>query len=163
MAVFTPVSLINAVFYIYACPQAWVIVCSLITAVCAFCLTVRHGKPLSLKILALVTSILLILPLGSLGLAALLLGNVAQNTVVMTLPSPGGDRYAQVIDSDQGELGGNILVDVYTKGDLDLLLFKVSKKAQRVYVGEWREYETMDIHWKTNNTLVIDASEYRIK
>lgn len=115
-AIITPLSLINAVFYIFECPQIWVIASVLLSAGCCH-LTVKYGKPLELKVVALVLSALMILPICFFSFIALIFGNIGQNTVVQTVESPSGKYYAQVIDSDQGALGGDTLVDVYKKNE----------------------------------------------
>ncbi len=163
LAIITPLSLINAVFYIFACPQIWVIASALLSAACCCYLTVKYGKPLSLKITALVLSALMILPIGFFSFIALIFGNIGQNTVVKTVESPNGKYYAQVIDSDQGALGGDTLVNVYEKSGINAILFKIEKKPQRVYFGDWGEFENMQIHWKDDRCLVINSVEYEIE
>ena len=163
LAIITPLSLINAVLYIFKCPHIWVIASILLSAGCCCYLTVKCGKPLALKIVALVLSALMILPICFFSFIALIFGNIGQNTVVQTVESPSGKYYAQVIDSDQGALGGDTLVDVYKKSGINLILFKIEKKPQRVYFGEWGEFENMQIHWKDDNCLVINSVEYEIK
>ena len=71
--------------------------------------------------------------------------------------------YAEVIDSDQGALGGDTLVNVYKKGELNIFIFKIKKKPQRVYLGEWGEYKNMQIYWKNENCLIINSTEYKIE
>lgn len=80
-----------------------------------------------------------------------------------TVESPSGKYYAQVIDSDQGALGGDTLVDVYQDCEKTALIFKVDKKPQRVYSGDWGEFENMQIDWKDDNCLVINSVEYEIQ
>lgn len=163
LAIITPLSLINAVFYIFECPQIWVIASALFSAGCCCYLTVKYGKPLSLKIITLVLSALMVLPIGFFSFIALIFGNIGQNTVVQTVESPSGKYYAQVIDSDQGALGGDTLVDVYEKSGINAILFKIEKKPQRVYFGDWGEFENMQIHWKDDRCLVINSIEYEIE
>lgn len=163
LAIITPLSLINAVLYIFEYPQIWVIASVLFSAGCCCYLTVKYGKPLSLKIVALVLSALEILPIGFFSFIALIFGNIAQNTVVQTVESPSGKYYAQVIDSDQCALGGDTLVDVYKKNGINAILFKIKKKPQTVYFGDWGEFENMQIHWKDDNCLVINSVEYEIE
>ena len=162
-AVITPLSLINAVFFIFECSQIWVIASVSLSAGCCCYLTVKYGKPLALKIVALVLSALMILPICFFSFIALIFGNIGQNTVVQTVESPSGKYYAQVIDSDQGALGGDTLVDVYKKSGINLILFKIENKPQRVYFGDWGEFENMQIHWKDDNCLVINSVEYEIE
>lgn len=76
------------------------------------------------------------------------------NTVIQTLPSPDGTYEARVIDNDQGALGRDTVVEVQKIGSLT--------KAKRVYLGEWGEFETMEIYWKSECCLVINGKEYRV-
>ena len=94
----------------------------------------------------------------------LLFCNFGSNTVVKTVDSPDGSQYAEIISVDQGALGGSTVVNVnkYNK-NLSLLLFNISKKPNRVYIGEWGEFEDMDIYFKNEECLVIDGTEYEIK
>ena len=162
-AIISPLSLINAVFYIFECPNIWVIVSLLISSGCCFYLTIKYGKPLAFKIITLILSALMILPIGFISLVFLIFGNIGQNTVVQTIESPGGKYYAQVIDSDQGALGGDTLVDVYEKSGINAIIFKIEKKPQRVYSGDWGEYENLEIHWKDDECLIINSTEYKIQ
>ena len=163
LGIITPLSLINAVFYIFKCSQFCVIVSVLLSTGCCCYLTVKYGKPLTLKVVALVLSALMILPICFFSFIALIFGNIGQNTVVQTVESPSGKYYAQVIDSDQGALGGDTFVDVYKKSGINSILFKIENKPQRVYFGEWGEFENMQIHWKDDNYLVINSVEYEIE
>lgn len=162
-AVITPLSLINSAFYIFECPQIPVIAGVLFSAGCCCFLMIRYGKPFSLKITASVLSAIMILPIVFFSFISLIFGNIGQNTVVKTIESPGGRYYARVIDSDQGALGGDTLVDVYRDCGADMLLFKIEKKPQRIFSGDWGEYENMQIYWKDDNCLVINSVEYEIK
>ena len=162
LAIITPFSLINAVFYIFECSQIWVIASVLLSAGCCCYLTVKY-EPLALKVVVLVLSALMILPICFFSFIALIFGNFGQNTVVQTVESPSGKYYAQVIDSDQGALGGDTHVDVYQDCGINALVFKIEKKPQRVYFGEWGEFNNMQIHWKDDNCLVINSVEYEIK
>ncbi len=159
----TPLSLINAVFYISECPKIWVIASVFLSAGCCFYLTVKYGKPLTLKVVALVLSALMISPIGYFSFIALVFGNISQNTVVQTVGSPSGKYYAQVIDSDQGALGGDTRVNVYQDHGTDMLLFKIKKKPQEVYFGDWGEFKSMQIYWKDDGCLVINSVEYEIE
>lgn len=163
LAIISPFSLINAVFYIFEYPKVWVIAGVLISAGCCFYLTIKYGKPLALKIIALVLSALMVLPIGFISFILLIFGNIGQNTIVKTVESPSGKYYAQVIDSDQGALGGDTLVVVYEKSGINAILFKIEKKPQRVYFGEWGEFNNMQIYWKDDECLIINSTEYPIK
>lgn len=90
-------------------------------------------------------------------------GNIGVNTVVKSIKSPNGLYYAEVIDSDQGALGGDTLVYVYKNKEINALVFKICEQPQRAYYGEWGEFENMDIYWKNDSCLVINSVEYEIE
>ena len=162
LALITPLSLLNAVFYVFECPNIFVVTSAFVSAGCCCFLTVKHGKPFVLKNVALVLSGLMVLPIGFFCLIALIFGNIGQNTVVQTVESPSGKYYAEVIDSDQGALGGNTFVDVFEKSGINIIIFEIVKKPQRVYSGDWGEFENMQIYWKNDGCLVIDSAEHEI-
>jgi hypothetical protein len=123
---------------------------------------VKYGKPLAIKIATLVLFVQLLLLVLFFSFMIFIFGNIGQNTVVQTVESPSGKYYAQIIDSDQGALGGDTLVNVYEKKCIDVFLFKIEKKPQNVYFGNWGEFNTMKIHWKNDNCLIINGKEYEI-
>ena len=163
LAILVPLSLINSVFCVFACPQILVIASLLLSTGCCCYLTAKHGKPLGLKIAAFVLAGVMILPIGFFNFLALFFGNFGQDTVVKAVASPSGEYYAQVIDSDQGALGGDTVVDVYQDWELNALLFKITKSPQQVYFGDWGEFENMQIYWKDDHCLVINSVEYEIE
>ncbi len=162
LALAAPFSLINTVFYLLKAPGVFVVVCMLV-CICGCCyLAVRYAKPKLLKIISLSLSALMLVPIGFLVFISLIFGNFGQNTVVQSVSSPNGAYYAEVVDSDQGALGGDTLVDVYTNSGINALIFKIAKKPQRVYCGDWGDYKTMDIYWKDDHCLVINDTEHII-
>lgn len=85
-------------------------------------------------------------------------------TVVQTLYSPEGTHYAQLIDSDQGALGGDTIVYVYkTSAKLDLFFLKISKAPQTVYFGDWGEFKTMKLEWESEQILRINGHPHKIQ
>lgn len=163
LAAISLLSLINAVFIVFKCPQIWVILSMVFSVICCFYLTIRHGKPLPLKITALVLSALMALPVGLICFILLIFGSIGQTTVVQTVESPSGEYFAQVIDSDQGALGGDTLVDVHNRCGINAILFRIEKEPQRVYHGPWGEFKNMHIYWKDDKILVINSMEYVIE
>jgi len=161
LVVITPLSLINAVFYIIPHPQNSVIIGMILSVGCCCYLTIKHGKPLFLKTISLGLSVLMLFPIGFFGPIVFIVGNIAQSTVVRTVESPSGEYYAKVIDSSQGALGGNTFVDVQQRG-LNAVVFKIEKNPQRVYSGDWGESKYMHIYWKDDNCLVINSVEYEL-
>ena len=139
--------------------MSFVPVIILIFAVCACFLAVKHGKSLLIKAFVAALSALTVYVMFIL----LIFGGIAQNTVVKTVESQSGKYYAEVIDSDQGALGGNTFVDVYGKCIIKTPVLTLQKKPKRIYSGKWGEYKKMQIYWKDDNCLVINSVEYEIK
>lgn len=168
LALLTPLSLINAVVLFVECVQAdiifrgTVILCCIVCTACCIALDIMNGQKRLRKIITLVLTLLLSIPVGYIGFIALIFGGIRQDTVVQTVRSPEGTYYAEVIDSDQGALGGDTIVNVREDKGFDALLFKVEKKPQRVYFGQWGEFMDMEVYWKNNNCLVINSTEYEI-
>lgn len=77
--------------------------------------------------------------------------------------SPDRTYYAEVINVDQGALGGDTVVYVHRSRGTNLFFLSFNKIPQKVYIGEWGEYKTMQIEWKNENCLVIDSKEYDIE
>lgn len=162
-AVLALVSIVNAVLLIFTCNTPTVIICTLFVAICCCLLPAMHAKRLAVRITALVLSVLMLLPCCYCGFIFLIFGNIGQNTVVQSAASPDGRFCAEVINSDQGALGGDTLVQVRETHSFDAQLFVIEKKAQRIYMGEWGEFKDMEIEWKNENCLFINGHEYAIQ
>ena len=163
LAVITPLSFLNAALYVFECNTPLVIVCSLISVVCCLILSVKYGKPLVLKIISVGLSVFMMIPFVYFCMIIQIFGDLAHNTVVQTVESPSGKYYTRLIDSDQGALGGNTLVEVYEKSQFDVFFFKIQKEPRRVYQGPWGVYKHMNIYWKDDRCLIINSSEYLIE
>ena len=53
--------------------------------------------------------------------------------------------------------------DVYKNGGINAIIFKIEKKPQRVYFGDWGEFKNMQIYWESDDCLVINSVEYSIE
>lgn len=162
-AVLALVNIVNTVLLIFTSNTPLVILCSLLSAVCCCLLPVVNGKRLAAKITASVLSALLLAPVCYAGFIFIIFGNIGQNTVVQAAVSPDGKHIAEVINSDQGALGGDTLVKIREANPFDAWFFIIEEKPQRIYMGQWGEAENMKIEWKNNNCLLINSQEYAIE
>ena len=161
LTVVAPISLITSVFFLLDVMSPWIVIIMAICVGCCIYLSWISVRPKMLKVISLLLTALLISPVGFLGFIALVFGGIGKDTVIQSLP-PSGKYYAELIDSDQGALGGDTLVDVHHSKRINALLFQIEKKPQRVYHGEWGEFEDMEIYWKDDNCLVINSKEYDV-
>ena len=112
-----------------------------------------------------VVSFLLTLPLllcaGLVGLS--LLFPMSEETVLQTTVSPDGAYVAQLIDNDQGALGGATVITLRrTEGEIDLLFFALEHKPETVYYGDWGEGFGKTLAWKDGNTLTLGGMPIEI-
>lgn len=130
----------------------------LIACGCAAVLFFRFANPAVLKIISGVLSVLLLLLLP----AVYLLKGFSSNTVVKSVPSPQNTYVAEVIDNDQGALGGNTWVNVRDSGKtVNVWIGRFEKPPTRVYTGKWGEAAKMQIDWNNGDVLVINGREYK--
>jgi len=120
-------------------------------------------RPGVCKIIGITLSCLTVLPLIGLFLLNLIFDDFGYNAVVRSVPSPEGGRVAEIIDSNQGALGGDTLVTVQFPGKtVDIGVGRFLKKPVNVYMGEWGEFRSIRVHWQDEETLVIDGTEYSV-
>ncbi len=163
MLAFLPlISMINWGLYLYESQMESVLVkiCILICFICSTTMVIKYVRPVILKIASVAIAFLSILPITL--FAGILLEPFPKITVLKTLPSPEGTYYAEISDYDVGTFGGNTLVHIHETKKLDFLVFTVTKKPECVYIGDWKEYETMQIYWEDEHRLVINEIEYDI-
>lgn len=162
-ALSAPLSLINIVFYAFKGCSLPALICLIISFGCVCITTVTNSEPRRLKIICLILTVMMILPATIISLLIFTFGLIGQTTVMKTLHSPDGTYYAAVLNVDQGALGGDTVVNVHKNCDIDLPVLRISKKPKRVYLGEWGEFNDMNIYWKDEHCLVIYSTEYYIE
>jgi len=156
-AIIVPLSVVNLLVCVWENCSFAVLLMTLVWVIVSFLLMYRCGKNGILTGVLTGFSVLLLVIVLFL-MVILLFFTIGQNTVVQTLPSPNGTYYAEVIDSDQGALGGDTLVEVYdTRKQLDLFLITVQKNPQRVYFGDWGDFKTMTLQWESEQVLRING------
>lgn len=162
LAIVMPLSLVNVSICLDRQSHVLVLISGWVCICCCGYLTIKYAKPKILKIVALILAGLLAMPIGLFSLFAVFFP-IGQNTVVKTVESPSGRYYAQVIDSDQGALGGDTIVNVHEKSVINLLLLQIEKKPQQVYFGDWGAFKNMKIYWKNDHCIVVNSVEHEIE
>ena len=94
---------------------------------------------------------------------AFIMSDFGKDTVIRAEMSPNSIYLAEVIDDDQGALGGATLVNVTRQNrDLYLIIGSIKKDAERIYSGRWGESFGMTLRWETDNILYINENRYVI-
>lgn len=114
-------------------------VCLTATVICSAVISVVCGRPQILKAIMLTVSVLPIL-------ASLVIGSALADirTVVKSRDLPGGRYRIEVVDSDQGALGGNTLIYLCTRQEIGVLFFRIKEKPKLIYTGDYGEWESSD-------------------
>lgn len=154
---FSPVFLFGlSIFFLRKSNSNIVSISLVLTLGCGIWLMFVTKRSKDLKIAMFIISIVLCFVLVICGA----LMNFSAIKVVRTVESTDKKYYAEIVDCDEGALGGATLVEVYTSRKLDCVLFTIDKKPIRVYTGRWGEYADMDISWNGERSLVINSVEY---
>ncbi len=156
-------SLINLVICLFKDRSAVALVCMIVCFICSAIIAENACSSAKAKIASVITSAFLAVLIIVVSILCVGFGNFGQNSVVERIYSPEKTFYAEIVDSDQGALGGDTVVYVYKNNWLNLLVLTIRKTPQRVYIGEWKEYESMQTEWKNENCLLINSEEYNIE
>ena len=148
----------------YGSEPLWNFLILLIMAGCfvlSVFLVVFCCRKLAAKLIFSIVPGLLALGLAFIALIAVFAAGIGEDTVVEAKESPDGLLVAELIDDDQGALGGNTLVYVRRNSGYDLGIVRLRAKAQEVYCGRWGEFYDMALEWKDSETLWINGKEYK--
>jgi hypothetical protein len=86
------------------------------------------------------------------------------STVVRSELSPNSIFLAEIINVDEGALGGSTLVyATRLNSDVNLFIGTLKRDSQRIYEGEWGEFEKMTLRWEGDNILYINEKQYAVK
>lgn len=136
----------------------------LITYLCTLAIFFSYGHERLFKkvILGTIYSLLSI-PILLITLFSITFGDFSKKTVVKSEMSPNSIYLAEIIDNDQGALGGMTYVTVTRLNrDLNILIGMLKKRRTVIYSGEWVDFKGMTLKWKTDETLYINEKEYKI-
>lgn len=154
-----PASLLNGMFLLLQCSKPIIVLLILVTVFCCGVLSFMTRSSRALRFAALSLSGILSVPLVVFGIATVLFGGIAEIRTVRRLPSPDGSSYAEIIDNDQGALGGSTLVEVCPRGLSGEYGVRVAKQ---IYFGRWGEFKDMELSWKDESCLEINGRAYSI-
>lgn len=152
---------LSAVFAIYngiLADSVVLVVISFSVFFCCFvsCIVILpRAKHRVIFVIASAVPVLIVAPVISL-ISFITLNSIGTDTVRGTYTSPEGTYRIEVIDSDQGALGGDTVVVVYyEKPIVHLGIVKIMKDPESLYIGDWKE--DIRISWVDDDTVVING------
>jgi len=162
-ALLLPMSVINGLVFVYKSDWRATIIFVLVCCGCSAVILVKHAWPFVLKIISAALSVMLILFLLYFSTVDYIFQDLGSSTVVKSIASPQKRFTAEVIDNDQGALGGSTIVNIRENGkDINLSILELTKSPIRIYTGDWGEFESMQISWADEQTIIINDKEYSI-
>lgn len=91
---------------------------------------------------------------------SLFLGDFGVTRVMYSKQSPGGKYVAEVIDDDQGALGGYTIVKMRRKESFSFLIGRVYKTPVTLCYRGWGLWDEIEFDWVDEDTLMVDGKEY---
>ncbi len=153
--------LINWICYIIPAGWKFTALCMPVCFICVLVYMLQSIKQVKRKVIVSLSCIIFFIPICFISLLDCLFSGFGIDRVVQVEYSPDREYKAEVVDSDQGALGGAVFVNVCnTEPVIDLYFIKVSKKPHCVYSGEWCGYKGMELYWKDNHILSVNGSDY---
>ena len=156
-----PLSLINGLILSIKSGGVFVIICSALSFGCLLFINARRINMILIKNAAIALSVTVVIAALVIVYFKSLLGGFVKNTVIQTVGSPDGTRYAELIDSDAGATGGATIVNVCSFSSVEFGIFKIKQK-ETVYSGRWSDQFDIRIYWKDNRHLMINSTEYTV-
>lgn len=162
-ALLFPASAVHAFVWTIGKGRSWLAaLLSLVWVGFSAALMMKNTKSFGAKIAAYFLSILILLPTFA-GVLMLPFA-LGHHTVMQTITSPERTHRAEAIDSDQGALGGDTIVEVYDlRKQWDAIIFLFQKEPQEIYWGDWGEFKTMKLEWQSEQVLLINGKPYGIQ
>lgn len=152
-----PVGLLNGLMLILAEGS---IAAALIGMACCFVMYSKGRRPKGLRVLTGILSAVLTLAVVVLLPAALIFGDFGASTVLKSIPSPNGRYTAQIVDVDQGALGGNTTVRVRRSSGLFRAIESICGFEKTAYIGDWGIGDALNPEWMDGDSLKIDGEIY---
>ena len=160
-----PASVVHAAVWSVGFARVWVAaLLSLLWVLFSVIVMIRNVKPLGAKLAAVVPSIILLLPLLFFMVLLPFASTIGYRAVMRSATSPERNYRAEIIDVNEGALGGATIVEVYDlRKQFDGILFLFQKEPQVVYYGDWGNFETMKLKWESEQVLLINGHPNKVE
>ena len=163
-AILPIVMLLASAAYILLCGSPEILDWILAAANAVFSVAVAafHARPQWLRWLCVGVSggALWLCVLSPLAIIMIMFASIGTVEVVERVESPNGTYYAELINVDEGALGGDTLIKVYKSLRSDLGVAEISDDGEIIYKGPWGNFDCMDLSWKEEDILLVYNSEY---
>ena len=158
-----PASALHAAVWTVGFARFWLAaLLSLVWVVFSAIIMIKNVRSLGAKIAVYLPSALILLP--TMLFMLFLPFALGYRMAVRTITSPERNYRAEVIDVNEGALGGATIVEVYDlRKQFDGVIFLFQKEPQVVYYGDWGEFETMKLEWESEQVLLINGHPNKVE
>lgn len=158
-----PVSIVNSVICLWITKSLMAIPCVAVFVICCGTLF-RELAPVNIwRKLVSVLSVLLVLALIVLSAVVVFADGFGYIEVIQQIDSPEGTYTAQLIEVNEGALGGATLVKIWDNArTVHLGPTCLTPAHQEAYRGDWGEFMDMTLSWQDDSTLLINERAYPI-
>ena len=158
-----PASVVHAAVWMVGFARVWLAaLLSLVWVVFSAIIMIKNVRSLGAKIAVYLPSALILLP--TMLFMLFLPFAWGYRMAVRTITSPERNYRAEVIDVNEGALGGATIVEVYDlRKQFDGVIFLFQKEPQVVYHGDWGEFETMKLEWESEQVLLINGHPNKVE
>ena len=139
------------------------IIYAYITLICNMVIFFLYAHRKIIKIgLGILYSILTVLSFLIL-LVFLFFGNFSVDKIVNSENSPNSKYFVEIIEKDQGALGGNTYVRVWMQSkNINVFVGTIKKVPKYIYRGRYGELYSATLRWETDEILYMDNIKYII-
>ena len=140
---------------------------SVITYICSLVIFFSYRQRKGVKIGLGITYSVLLIPVSiiffSIMFFSIIFADFSKDETVKSEMSPNSIYLAEIINNDQGALGGNSYVTVTRQNrNFNLLIGKIKKKPKIICSGRIWEFDEMALKWDTDEIIYIGEIKYEI-
>ena len=106
---------------------------------------------------------LLLLAFGFMSFLDLTFGRIGVQIIEQEVHSPDGKKTAQLINDDQGALGGNTFIYIRYQDLIPLGFGGIRKTSVEVHRGPWGQFQDITLGWQDENTLLVNSTPIPIE
>ena len=156
-----PVSVINWGIFLFKSSDVITTVLIIINFICSLIIFIKVTRKSSLKTAITAVASFFAVILIVFTPFYFLIANFGKTTVYRTVESPDSTYRAEIVDSDNGALGGNTVVKVFNdKKNYDFFIFRFYENPEIVYIGDWGKFDSLNVYWSDVNTLTVEDETY---
>lgn len=158
-----PLTIVAGFFQILLMGTIFAVPLSIANCICAGLLFSKYVPNRWYKYLMTFFCTLLLLAFGFMSFLDLTFGRIGVQIIEQEVHSPDGKKTAQLINDDQGALGGNTFIYIRYQDLIPLGFGGIRKTSVEVHRGPWGQFQDITLGWQDENTLLVNSTPIPIE